>query len=222
MTVDSIRQNVLEMLGLLPPGVRLMAVFKTRTPAEVLEAIEAGVHVIGGNYVQETAAILESIGRSVPCHLIGHLQTNKVKKAAGLFDMIETVDSAALASEIDRRCAELGRTMSILLEINSGREPNKTGVMPEDAEALVRAVADFPHIRIMGLMTMGPFYGEPEESRPYFAETKRFYDRLSALRISNVEMSVLSMGMSHSYKIALEEGANLIRIGTKIFGERHP
>ncbi len=218
--MGAIRDNVEELLASLPPGVDLMAVVKTRTPGEVEEALDAGIRVIGGNYVQETAALLQRVGRRVPCHLIGHLQTNKVKKAVGLFDLVETVDSLEIAAEIDRRCSQTGGTMPVLVEVNSGREPNKSGVMPEEAEALVRAVAALEHVRITGLMTMGPFFGEPEESRPFFRETKRIFDILSSARISGVEMSVLSMGMSHSYRVAVEEGATLVRIGTRIFGER--
>lgn len=218
--MGTIRENVGELLASLPAGVELMAVVKTRTAEEVIEAIESGIRIIGGNYVQETAALLENVGRRVPCHLIGHLQKNKVKKAVDLFDSIETVDSSELAREIDRRCSQSGKTMPVLIEINSGREPNKSGVMPETVEALVRAVADLHHVRITGLMTMGPFFGEPEDSRPYFSETKRIFDLLSAAELPNIEMSVLSMGMSHSYRIAIEEGANLVRIGTRIFGER--
>ena len=218
--MGTIRENVGELLASLPAGVELMAVVKTRTAEEVIEAIESGIRIIGGNYVQETAALLENVGRRVPCHLIGHLQKNKVKKAVDLFDSIETVDSSELAREIDRRCSQSGKTMPVLIEINSGREPNKSGVMPETVEALVRAVADLHHVRITGLMTMGPFFGEPEDSRPYFSETKRIFDLLSAAELPNIEMSVLSMGMSYSYRIAIEEGANLVRIGTRIFGER--
>jgi len=220
VNVGSIRGNVEDLLASLPPGVDLMAVVKTRTPEEVAEAIDAGVRIIGGNYVQETAALLDRIGRRVPCHLIGHLQTNKVKKAVGLFDFIETVDSAEIAAEIDRRCSRIGRTLPVLIEVNSGREPDKSGVMPEDAETLVAAVSVMEHVRVKGLMTMGPFFGEPEESRPFFRETRRIYDLLSSARIPGVEMSVLSMGMSHSYLVAIEEGATLVRIGTGIFGER--
>ena len=113
-----------------------------------------------------------------------------------------------------------GRTMPVLVEINSGREPQKSGVAPEDAEPLIREIAALPHIRVMGLMTMGPLTGHPEESRPCFAETKRVFDRIKGLKLPNVAMQYLSMGMTHSYRVALEEGANLIRIGTGIFGER--
>jgi pyridoxal phosphate enzyme (YggS family) len=220
VTVSVIKDNVEKLLASLPPAVTLMAVVKTRSPGEVTEAVDAGVRVIGGNYVQETASLLDAIGRRASCHLIGHLQRNKAGKAAELFDCIETVDSIEIAAEIDRRCSRTGKIMPVLIEVNSGREPNKSGVMPEDAESLAASVAGLNHVKIRGLMTMGPFFGDPEESRPCFRETKRIFDLLSSAGLSNVEMSVLSMGMSHSYRVAVEEGATLVRIGTGIFGER--
>jgi pyridoxal phosphate enzyme (YggS family) len=222
--MSTITQNVHTLLNELPETVSLMAVIKTRSAEEVREAVDAGVRLLGGNYVQETAALLESIGRPVPCHLIGHLQTNKVKKAAGLFDMIETVDSEGLAREIDRRRAEFGSgPLPVLIEINSGRDQEKTGVSPEKAEALASAVSSLPHLRLAGLMTMGSFESDPEDSRPYFRETRRLFERLAQAgsgRDGGPEMTVLSMGMSHSYRVAIEEGATEIRIGTLLFGPR--
>ncbi|HJX13402.1 MAG TPA: YggS family pyridoxal phosphate-dependent enzyme [Dehalococcoidales bacterium] len=216
----TIKQNVRKILSELPAGVRLVAAAKTREPREILEAIEGGAGIIGENYVQEAEKSREAVGGRAAWHFIGHLQRNKVKKAVEIFDMIETVDSAEIAREIDKRCATAGRTMPVLVEINSGREPQKSGVAPEDAEPLIREIAALPHIRVMGLMTMGPLTGHPEESRPCFAETKRVFDRIKGLKLPNVAMQYLSMGMTHSYRVALEEGANLIRIGTGIFGER--
>jgi PLP dependent protein len=215
-----IRDNVAALLRELPPGVRLVAAAKSRTPAEVLEAVEAGVGVIGENYVQEAAAAFAVIGRRAAWHFIGHLQKNKVKKAVEIFDLIETVDSAALAADIDRRSREQGKIMPVFLEINSGREPQKAGVMPEAAESLVREIAALPSIRVEGLMTMGPETGDPEDSRTYFRLTRELSDRLKALGIPGVSLTWLSMGMSHSYRVAVEEGANMVRIGTRIFGPR--
>jgi pyridoxal phosphate enzyme (YggS family) len=216
----SIRDNVARLLAEIPPGVALVAAAKTKTPSEILEAVEAGVTLIGENYVQEAAAAFAVVGRRAEWHFIGHLQTNKVKKAVELFDMIETVDSASLAAEIDKRCLAVGKTMPVLVEINSGEEDQKAGVRPADAEALVRAIAPLPNIRVRGLMTMGPFEGDPEDSRPYFKVTKRLFDRLATLALPGVEMTYLSMGMTNSYRVAIEEGANMVRIGTKIFGPR--
>ena len=215
-----IKENVRRLLEGLPAGVILVAAAKTRTPAMILEAVEAGIAFIGENYVQEAAAAFAVIGNRAKWHMIGHLQRNKVKQAVKIFDMIETVDSLRLATEIDKRCSQIGRTMSVLIEINSGREPQKAGVLPEQAEGIVRELAGLDHLRVKGLMTMGPRFGDPEEARPYFKETKRLFDALKDLRLSNVEMTTLSMGMSNSYRVAIEEGATMVRIGTKIFGER--
>lgn len=215
-----IAAKVKEILAELPGGVRLVAAAKGRSPQEILEALEAGVQIIGENYVQEAERAFAVIGRRAQWHMIGHLQKNKAKKAVELFDMIETLDSLRLAEELEKHCARLGKVIPVLVEINSGREPQKSGVFPEDAEALIREVAQFPHLKMVGLMTMGPRFGDPQAARPYFRETKKLFDTLKALSIPNVEMKYLSMGMSNTYRIALEEGANIVRIGTKIFGER--
>jgi hypothetical protein len=198
----------------------LVAAAKGRSPQEILEAIEAGVQIIGENYVQEAERAFAVIGHRAQWHMIGHLQKNKAKKAVAIFDMIETLDSVHLAQELEKHCARMNKVMPVLIEINSGREPQKSGVFPEDAEALIKAVAPLPHLKVVGLMTMGPRFGNPEEARPYFRETKSLFDYLRTLNIPNVEMQYLSMGMSNTYQIALEEGANIVRIGTKIFGER--
>ncbi|RLI32767.1 YggS family pyridoxal phosphate-dependent enzyme [Candidatus Bathyarchaeota archaeon] len=216
----TIKQNVKQILSELPNGVGLVAAAKTRTAEEVLEAIESGVKIIGENYVQEAEGSYAVIGNKVKWHFIGYLQKNKVKKAVRLFDMIETIDSVDLATEIDKRCAQIGKIMPVLIEINSGREKQKSGVLPENAEPLVREISHLQNIKVMGLMTMGPRFGNPEDSRPYFVETKVIFDRMKKLNLPNVEMRYLSMGMTNSYNIALEEGANMVRIGTKIFGER--
>jgi len=215
-----IRENVQLILNELPPGVKLVAAAKSQVSEKVLEAIEAGVRTIGENYVQEAEAHFAAIGSRAEWHFIGHLQTNKVKKAVGIFDMIETVDSVDLAREIDKRCRAVGKTMPVLIEINSGEEEQKAGVRPAEAEALVREIAPLSNVKVRGLMTMGPFEGDPENSRPYFRITREVFERIKGFAIPGVEMAVLSMGMTNSYRIALEEGANMIRIGTKIFGPR--
>jgi len=215
-----IKDNVKQILAELPPNVELVAAAKTKTPQEILEAAEAGIKIIGENYVQEAAASFSVVGLRVKWHFIGHLQTNKVKKAIDIFDMIETVDSVDLALEIDKRCAAAGKIMSILIEINSGEEDQKFGVRPADAEALIREIAAFRNIKLEGLMTMGPFEGDPENSRPYFKVTKNLYDQVKSLNLPGVDMKYLSMGMTNSYRVAIEEGANMVRIGTKIFGPR--
>lgn len=215
-----IRENVRSVLHELPPHVILVAAAKSRTPEEVREAVEAGVPVIGENYVQEAAAAQAVVGRAAKWHFIGRLQTNKVKRAVEIFDLIETVDSLKLGREIDKRSREAGKTMPVLLEVNSGREPQKSGVMPEDAETLVRGLAGLANVRVEGLMTMGPETGDAENSRPYFKLTKELFDRLRSLSVPGVAMTWLSMGMSHSYRVAVEEGANIVRLGTLLFGPR--
>lgn len=215
-----IKQNINRLLSELPQGVELVAAVKTRKPEDILEAIEAGVKIVGENYVQEAERAYEAVGGRARWHFIGYLQKNKVKKAVKLFDMIETVDSIELAEEIDRRCAQIDKVMPVLIEINSGREERKTGVLPEKAAQLIREVSSLPNLRITGLMTMGPRSGDPEDSRPYFRETKKVFEKIKKLNLPHVEMRYLSMGMTNSYKIAIEEGANMVRIGSKIFGER--
>lgn len=215
-----IEENIRELLKELPSGVELVAAAKARTPEEVLRAAKAGIRIIGENYVQEALAAFKVVGRRVKWHFIGHLQRNKVKKAVEIIDMIETLDSLRLAEEIDKRCSKRGKIMPVLIEINSGREPQKFGLLPEETEDFIREISNFQNIRIKGLMTMGPFAGDPEEARPYFVETKKLFDKMKNLNLPGVEMKNLSMGMTNSYQVALEEGANLVRIGTKIFGPR--
>ncbi len=215
-----IKQNVRRILSQLPEGVKLVAAAKTRTPEESLEAIAAGVEIIGHNYVQEAERAHQIIGGRARWHFIGHLQKNKVKKAVILFDMIETVDSLEMAREIDIRCARIGKVMPVLIEVNSGREARKNGVLPDEVEGLVRQVSALKHIKVEGLMTMGPLAPQPEDSSPYFAATRRLFEEITGLNLPRVEMMYLSMGMSDSYKIALEEGANIVRLGSLIFGPR--
>jgi len=218
--IAMIEENVKKILQEIPDTVQLEAAAKTRTAEEVQQAVDAGVHIIGENYFQEAEAVISEIGKPVPFHFIGHLQRNKVKKAIDIFDMIETVDSPRLAREINKRCGRKNMRMNILIEVNSGREPQKYGIIPEEVEGFVQNISSYENLRIMGLMTMGPFTGDPEDARPYFVETRKLFETLKTKDIPNVEMKYLSMGMTNSYKIALDEGANIIRIGTKIFGER--
>ena len=213
-----IKENVANILSSLPQGILLVAAAKTRTPEEVMQAIEAGIAILGYNYVQEAEQMYRIVGKAVQWHQIGHLQSNKAKKAVQIFDMIETIDSWRIAETVDRYCAEAGKIMPVLVEINSGKESNKTGVLPKDVDELIWEISDLPNLRVKGLMTMGPRFGNPEDARPYFKVTKAAFDRLGQAGIPNVEMRYLSMGMSNSYQIAIEEGANIVRIGTILFG----
>ena len=218
--MTDIEANYREIKRSIPDEVTLVAAAKSRTAEEVATAIRAGITIVGHNYVQEAERMIEVLGDQATWHMLGHLQKNKVKKAVHLFDMVETVDSWSLAELIDRRCATIGKVMPVLVEVNSGRESNKTGILPEEVEDFLRRLADLDHIRVQGLMTMGPPFGDPEDARPYFRETKATFDRLLRTGIPNIEMRYLSMGMSNSYKIAIEEGSNMVRIGTKLFGPR--
>ncbi len=215
-----IRENVKRILEELPEGVKLVAAAKTRTAEEILEALDAGVQIVGENYVQEAQDVFQVVGHRPQWHFIGHLQTNKVKKAVEIFNMIETVDSVKLAREIDKRCGLAGKIMDLLIEINSGKEPQKSGVFPEEALNLIKEISHFKNVHIKGLMTMGPFFGDPEDARPYFVVTRRLFEQMKNLHLPSAEMTFLSMGMTNSYKVAVEEGANIVRIGTKIFGGR--
>ena len=219
-----IKENVQKILHELPDGVELVAAAKGRKPEEITEAIEAGIKILGENYIGEAKKIYKSIAKKAKWHFIGLSKTVKHdllrRNVLELFDMIETIDSKDIAAEIDRRCSQINKVMPILIEINSGREPQKSGVIPENAEELIKEISHFQNIKVMGLMTMGPRFGNPEESRPYFIETRKTFEKIKKLNLPNIEMKHLSMGMTNSYKIAVEEGANMVRIGTKIFGER--
>jgi hypothetical protein len=213
-----LKDNVRQILSWLPGYVELVAVAKGRPVEEVLEAIEAGVKIIGENYLQDAEKRFPAIGSKVKWHFIGHLQKNKVKKAVRIFDLIETVDSAEIAREIDKACASINKVMPVFIEINSGREENKSGVLPEKAEGLIKDISGFPNIKVLGIMTMGPVSANPEDCRPYFKETKELFDKI---RI-NHDIKYLSMGMSDSYHIAIQEGANIVRLGTALFGPQKP
>ena len=172
------------------------------------------------NLIQPSRTCRDCRGKEVKWHFIGHLQKNKVKKSVKIFDMIETVDSYPLAHEINERCKQIDKIMPILVEINSGREKQKFGIFPEDVLDLVQEISLLPQIKIMGLMTMGPRFGDPEDSCPYFMETRKIFEKIKTLNLPRVEMKYLSMGMTNSYQIAIEEKANMVRLGTLIFGER--
>ncbi|MFH1878374.1 MAG: YggS family pyridoxal phosphate-dependent enzyme [Candidatus Omnitrophota bacterium] len=220
MKYDEIARNVKAVLAEIPDDVRIVAAAKSRTPDEILAAIDAGIKIVGENYIQDSVEAFNRIGNKIKWHFIGHLQKNKIKKAVEIFDVIETVDSFDLAEQIDMKCAAAGRSMEVFIEINSGKEPQKSGVLPENSMEFIKSVSALEHIKIRGLMTMGPFSEEPEDARPYFAETKKIFDSIRSASIPGVEMKYLSMGMTNSYRVAVEEGANMIRIGTRIFGKR--
>ena len=212
--------NVRKLLEEIPEGIEVLAAAKTRTVAEISEAVAAGIKIIGENYVQEALRVHEQVVERARWHFIGHLQTNKVKKVVGIFDMIQTVDSLRLAREIDKRSYAIGKVMPVLIEINSGREPQKAGILSEDAVSVIKEIALLPNLAIKGLMTMGPLAGNPEDARPYFVETRLLFEKLKEMELPEVEMIILSMGMTNSYRVAIEGGSTMVRIGTMIFGPR--
>jgi len=215
-----IKENIKRLLNELPEGVTLLAAAKTRSADEISEAIKWGIKIIGENYLNDALGVINEVTQKAKWHFIGHLQRNKVKKVIDIFDMIESVDSLKLAKEIDKYCKKRNKIMPILIEVNSGEENQKTGVAPKNVTPLIADISSFDYVKIMGLMTMGPRFGDPEESRPYFIKTRAIFEQIKDSHPPNVEMKYLSMGMTNSYKVAIEEGANLVRIGTKIFGER--
>jgi hypothetical protein len=200
-----------------------MAVTKTVDDPRIREAISAGVDILGENYVQEGKRKIEQMGKSVEWHMIGHLQTNKAKYAVRLFDMIHSLDRMALAVELDKRSRLAGCVTRVLIEVNISGEETKRGVPFQEAIPLVREVSALENLSIQGLMTMPPWFDDPEEARPCFTALRMLRDRIIAERIAHVEMKELSMGMSQDYQAAVEEGATIVRIGRSIFGERpHP
>ena len=215
-----IRDNAAAILATIPPSVTVLAAAKSRDASEVIEVIDAGITDIGENYFQESRAMIEAIGKKATWHFIGHIQKNKVKHIVPLFDMIQTVDTYELAAMIDQHAEKHGKSMPVLVEVNSGREDNKHGAMPEAVEELVRRISVLPNLRVRGLMTMGPFLEDFEGLRPFFRETKALFDEMRSKALPDVDMEILSMGMSDSYEIVIEEGATMVRIGTKIFGQR--
>ncbi|MDD5100123.1 MAG: YggS family pyridoxal phosphate-dependent enzyme [Syntrophales bacterium] len=206
--------------GRSPAEVRLMAVTKTVDDERIAAAMQDGVDIIGENYVQEAKRKIETLGKGCEWHLIGRLQTNKAKYAVRLFDMIHSVDRLELAAEIDRRAAAAGHLMKILIEVNVSGEETKNGVPLADAADLVRRIAPLTNLSIRGLMTMPPWFDDPEQARPYFRALRNLRDRIKADRLPRVEMTELSMGMTGDYAVAVEEGATIIRVGRGIFGER--
>lgn len=211
-----------ERSGRDPRQVKLLAATKTQPALAVCAAVEAGVRLLGENYVQEAQAKKEVVGDVAEWHLIGHLQTNKARAAAGLFSVIQTLDSLRLARVLDREGEELDRPVDVLVEVNLAGERTKTGVSEEGLEPLLRELSRLSRVRVKGLMTVPPFAEDPEASRPYFRRIRELRDSLSDLALPNVALDELSMGMTHDYHVAVAEGATLVRVGTALFGPRSP
>lgn len=207
-------------VGRAPSAIRLVAVSKTKPASMVDEAAAAGQTIFGENYVQEFVAKAEAVTSPVEWHFIGHLQSNKVKYIAGIAAMIHSVDRFSLAQEIDRQWGRLGRVCDILIQVNVSGEATKGGTTSEAAQTLVRQVAALQNVRICGLMTMPPFFDDPEAARPYFRELRLLAEEIELLNIPGVSMKELSMGMSGDFEVAVKEGATLVRVGSAIFGSR--
>jgi pyridoxal phosphate enzyme (YggS family) len=201
-----------------PAAVRLVAVSKTVDLERIRAAIAAGQDLFGENYLQEAKAKIDALGRQVSWHLVGHLQTKKAKGAVELFDLIHSVDRVKLARALEAAAVRLGKVQDILIQVNQGGEETKSGVVPEAAPELLREIARLPHLRVVGLMTMPPWFSDPEAVRPYFRDLRELRERLRDQ--SGLPLPELSMGMSGDYAAAVEEGATLVRVGTAIFGRR--
>jgi PLP dependent protein len=207
-----------------PDEITLMGVSKTFPVERIREAYAAGLRVFGENRVQEFAGKADAL-RDLPdaeWHLIGHLQTNKAAKAAELFDAVDSVDSARMAEKLNAFAESSGKTLSVLIEINVGGETAKSGIVPgsSELEQILQAAARWGNLRLQGLMTVPPYTEDPEDSRPYFRQLRQIRDSIAARGLPQIGMVVLSMGMSHDFEVAIEEGATCVRVGTAIFGER--
>jgi PLP dependent protein len=215
--------------GRTPEEITLMAVSKTFSVERIREAYAAGLRVFGENRVQEFAAKADALRdlHDVEWHLIGHLQTNKAPKAIALFDSVDSVDSVRLAEKLNTFAESAGNTLSVLIEINVGGEDAKSGVAlrsgeqdPVELEQILQAASRLGNLKIRGLMTVPPYTEDPEGSRSYFRRLRQIRDRIAARKLPRIEMDTLSMGMSHDFEVAIEEGATCVRVGTAIFGER--
>jgi hypothetical protein len=207
-----------------PRDIHLMAVTKTAPPERIREAYDAGLRLFGENRVQEFARKADGLRglAEAEWHMIGHLQSNKAVKAAELFAHVDSVDSLRLAQKLNATASQLGKKLSVLIEINIGGEQVKNGVAPDSAELehLLTAVPEFSSLEFRGLMTVPPYNDDPERSRRYFRKMRELFNQISQRNLASVRMDILSMGMSHDFEIAIEEGSSCVRIGTAIFGER--
>jgi pyridoxal phosphate enzyme (YggS family) len=216
--LESVRERIAAAAcrsGRKADDITLIAVTKTRSVDEIKQVIDCGVTDIGENYVQEAEVKFSTIGQAVRWHMIGHLQRNKAKHAVELFSLIHSVDSEQLARELGRRAQAIGKTVDVLVEVNISGEETKFGVKPEQVMAFLESIADIQGIHVCGLMGMAPIVNNAEETRPYFAKLKELWDCLP-----EEHRIYLSMGMTQDFEVAIEEGSNMVRIGTAIFGRR--
>ncbi len=221
MVLDSI-ERAAQKAGRSRDSVRLVAVSKTIGVEPIRQAIAAGATVLGENKVQEATSKRPLLGElPVEWHLIGSLQKNKANRAAEIFDWIESLDDLELAAKLDRACERLNKRMPVLIQVNVGMEASKSGIAEEEAAEFAGRVSAFKHLEVRGLMAIPPYSEAPEDSRPYFIRLRELAQRIESQRLTGVSMKELSMGMSHDFHVAIEEGATLVRVGTAIFGPRH-
>jgi len=219
--LDSVRTRIADAArrsGRDPADILLVVVTKTVGVREILCAADLGVEIVGENRVHEAAAKRDRVGDRVKWHMVGHLQRRKARDAVSIFDCIHSVDSLALAEQIDKRCAAAGKTMPVLFEVNASGEETKFGLSPDETPAVIRQASSLEHIRIEGLMTMAPLVPDPEEARPCFRKLARLAESVERERIPNVALRHLSMGMTNDFEVAVEEGSTMVRVGTAIFG----
>jgi PLP dependent protein len=231
-TTPDIRSNVQAVLETIDRAVRkvnrpansvrLVAACKTVDVGRILEALAAGVTHVGENKVQEAAAKAPRIQEKSTLHMIGPLQKNKANKAAEVFDWLETLDDLDLAARLDKACERLNKTLRVLVQINLDEEATKSGIAEENALELVGQASSFTRLSIRGLMAIPPYLEDPQAMRPYFCRLRKLAERIDSAKIENISMEELSMGMSHDFPVAIEEGATLVRVGTAIFGARQP
>lgn len=222
--IATVRQDVAEAaakVGRDVSAIKIIAVTKTISVDNISIALEAGLKALGENRVQEMTDKIPELPLDVEWHLIGHLQSNKVKYIAERVNMIHSLESLSLAKEISRRGVQLGRRIPVLVQVNVAGEETKFGLYPGEVVDFVAEAGGYPGLAVSGLMTMAPYVADPEEARPIFRGLREIGDRLKTMDIPGVRMDYLSMGMSNDYKVAVEEGANLLRIGSRIFGERY-
>jgi PLP dependent protein len=210
-----------DRVGRNPEEIRIVAAAKGQGAEKIRGAISAGIRIIGHNYLQEAAEDMVPVDvPGVQFHMIGHLQRNKANKAVDLFQVVETVDDDRLASALNRRAEAEGKIVGVLIQVNLAAEPQKSGISEGETHRLAEFIRTLPNLKLMGLMTMPPFFDDPDRARPYFARLRELREKLKSSGMLTEEMNELSMGMTGDYEVAVEEGATLVRIGTALFGPR--
>lgn len=215
-----IKENIEHLRELIPDDVKLLAVSKTKPLEYLEEAYNCGIRDFGENKVQELVEKYENFHKDVRWHLIGHLQTNKVKYLVDKVFLIHSLDSINLLNQIEKVFGKADKTADTLIQINIGREESKTGIFEEDLEEFIQEIEKCNHVSVKGIMVIIP-QGDEDSNRKYFKKTKQIFEELKQRKFKNIKMQILSMGMTHDFKTAIEEGSTLVRVGTGIFGERN-